>query len=315
MRTDVHQHLWSEPLVEALACRAELPFVRSERGLTVLYLAGERPYVIDLEQEQPGRRTETVERDGLDCALVCLSSPIGIESLRRSQATPLLEAYHDGAISLGGPFGVWGSVALDSPDPGDVDDVLDRGCVGVSLPADALAGVQQLGEVAPLLDRLEARDAPLFLHPGPAPATARLAAAEGCSLTEPLWWPAMTRYLAGLQGAWLAFQAVGRSRHPRLRVVFSMLAGLAPLHGERLVARGGPLPAAHDPLLFYESSSYGPRAIAAMSAVVGAEQILYGSDRPVVEPPLPAAADGIDWELVGDTTQRALGSAAEALVL
>lgn len=83
MRTDVHQHLWSEPFVEGLAARDELPFVRLERGLTVLYQAGERPYVIDRAGEEPGRRAVLVERDGLDRALLCLSSPIGVERLHR----------------------------------------------------------------------------------------------------------------------------------------------------------------------------------------------------------------------------------------
>src|ERR1700761_4049076 len=93
MRTDVHQHLWSEPLVEELAGRDELPFVRLERGLTVLYLAGERPYVIDRAGEEPARRAALVARDGLDRALLCLSSPIGVERLAREQSAPLLEAY------------------------------------------------------------------------------------------------------------------------------------------------------------------------------------------------------------------------------
>jgi hypothetical protein len=48
IKIDVHQHIWTEPLVAALAERSELPFVRREQGLTVLFLAGERPYVIDL---------------------------------------------------------------------------------------------------------------------------------------------------------------------------------------------------------------------------------------------------------------------------
>ena len=86
MKTDIHQHLWTEPLVQALAQRRELPFVRREHGLTVLYLAGERPYVIDLVYEAPARRAELVRGDGLDRALVCLSSPLGIESLPRAQA-------------------------------------------------------------------------------------------------------------------------------------------------------------------------------------------------------------------------------------
>ena len=121
MKIDVHQHLWTEPLVRALAARRELPFVRRENGLTVLYLAGERPYVIDLASETPARRAALVERDGLERALLCLSSPLGIEWLPREQASALIDAYHEGALSLGDPFGVWGAIALERADPDDVD--------------------------------------------------------------------------------------------------------------------------------------------------------------------------------------------------
>ncbi len=70
---------------------------------------------------------------------------------------------------------MWGALALDHPDPDDVDRALDRGCVGLSLPAGALAGVDRLARLRPVLARLERRGAPLFVHPGPgpAPATAR----------------------------------------------------------------------------------------------------------------------------------------------
>src|ERR1700684_4113097 len=144
MKTDIHQHLWTEPLLEALSRRTELPFVRDEHGLTVLFGAGERPYVIDLEREAPARRMELVERDGLDRAVVCLSSPLGIESLAREQATPLIDAYLDGALALGQPFGVWGAVALDGLHPEDIDRTLERGCVGISLPAGALENIDML---------------------------------------------------------------------------------------------------------------------------------------------------------------------------
>jgi hypothetical protein len=308
MRTDVHQHLWSQPLVEQLAVRRELPFVRLERGLTVLYLAGERPYVIDLAGEAPERRAKLVEQDGLDRALVCLSSPVGIEGLRREQATPLLDAYHEGALGLGGPFGVWGALALDGPEPAEVDRLLDRGCVGVSMPAGALAGIEELGRLGPILDRLESRDAPLFVHPGPGFSRGSADPAWGnCSLGTPLWWAAMTHYVAGLQAAWLAFQIAGRPEHPRLRVIFAMLAGLAPLHAERLSARGGPESAEDDRLTFYESSSYGPLAVGAVGAVVGHGQILYGSDRPVLEPGRNGSVAPRDWDRLGEVTERALG--------
>lgn len=40
IKIDIHQHLWTEPLLQALAEREELPFVRRENGLTVVFLAG-----------------------------------------------------------------------------------------------------------------------------------------------------------------------------------------------------------------------------------------------------------------------------------
>jgi hypothetical protein len=291
---DIHQHLWTEPLLKALSRRLELPFVRFDHGLTVLHLAGERPYVIDLSGESPQRRAALVELDGLDSALLCLSSPLGIESLPRAQALPLIDAYHDGALSLGHPFGVWGAVALDDPDPDDVDRALDRGCVGISFPAGALSRVESFARFRPLLARLELRGAPLFVHPGPGPG-----AAEETSLHDPLWWPALTRYVADLHASWLAFLVAGRAAHPRLRVVFAMLAGLAPLHCERLAARGGPVldvPEDHDPLVFYDTSSYGPAAIRGVADAAGPGRLLYGSDRPVVEPDGPRSLDllGLD---------------------
>jgi hypothetical protein len=307
MKTDIHQHLWTEPLVQALAQRRELPFVRYEHhGLTVLFLAGERPYVIDLTSEAPVRRAALVQRDGLHRALLCLSSPLGIESLPRAQAQPLLEAYHEGAFALGEPFGVWGAIALDRPDPDDVDRVLQRGCIGVSLPAGALAGVDRLALLRPVLARLASLGAPLFVHPGAASAPA----AGAMSLGDPLWWPALTNYVGDMHAAWLAFLHAGRAEHPELKVVFAMLAGLAPLHAERLVARGGPDSGReHDPLIFYDTSSYGPAAIDALSeAIGGREQLLYGSDRPVVEPTLLDTPTALDWDLLARTTARAVGS-------
>jgi 6-methylsalicylate decarboxylase len=310
-KIDVHQHLWTEPLVQALADRRELPFVRRERGLTVLFLGSERPYVIDLDGEAAARRAELVELDGLDGALVCLSSPLGIETLPREQALALIEAYHEGALSLEGPFGVWGAIALDRPDPGDVDGALDRGCVGISLPAGTLASVDALARLYPLLERLEQRGAPLLVHPGPGPG-GRWAQAP---LGDPLWWPALTGYVADVHAAWLAFLSTGRLQHPELRVVFSMLAGLAPLHVERLASRGACTRGLRDPLVFYDTSSYGPFAARTLADLVGPEQLLYGSDRPVVEPDELARSEGLDWDRVGEATRRALGASARAAAL
>jgi 6-methylsalicylate decarboxylase len=298
-RTDVHQHVWTDPLLWELERREELPFVREEKGLTVLHLAGERPYVIDREAETCDRRAALVELDGLDRAIVCLSSPLGIELLAREQSIALLDAYHEGALALGDRFDVWGAIALDRLDPADVDSVLDRGCVGLSLPAGALASLAGLARLAPVLERLEGRGAPLFVHPGPGPRRA--------PLSDPLWWVALTSYVAEMQAAWLAFLSAGRRAHPRLRVVFSMLAGLAPLQAERLASRGGPALPRADELTFYDISSYGPHSVRAMADAVGARQLLYGSDRPVVDPAETRGAQLLDWGQLAESAGRALG--------
>lgn len=302
MRTDIHQHLWTEPLVEALASRGELPFVRREAGLTVLFLAGERPYVIDLDSEAPARRAELVSRDGLDRALVCLSSPLGIEALPRASATPLIDAYLEGALELGEPFGVWAPLALDRPDPGEVDRAIARGCVGISLPAGALGSVDTLARLSPVLTRIQEHGVPLFVHPGPG---TRLPTQEA-TLGDPLWWPALTRYVAEVHAAWFVFVCAARRQFPELRVVFAMLAGLAPLHTERLIARGGPEVGVEDPLIFYDTSSNGPHAISLMERLVGIDQLLYGSDRPVVDPDCHGVRETTEWTRLTSNAEHAL---------
>jgi hypothetical protein len=183
-------------------------------------------------------------------------------------------------FASGPSFGVWGALPVAGAAPADVDALLDRGAVGVSLPAAAIASPARLESFGPVLARLEARNAPLLVHPGPA-AAVRPAAPGGAP-----WWPALTSYVTDVHTAWHAFAGWGRPAHRQLRVCFAMLAGLAPLHAERLAARAGPATAALDSGIFYDTSSYGPRAIAAMAGVVGIDQLVTGSDRPVVDPPL-----------------------------
>jgi predicted TIM-barrel fold metal-dependent hydrolase len=281
MRVDVHQHIWTVPLVERLAAREALPLVRRTDGLCVLHSAAEQPYVIDLDAEAPARRVELVATDGLDLALVAISSPIGVEALPREDALDLIEAHLDGVAALPPQFAAWGPIALDRAQAGDVDALAARGCVGVSLPAGALAGPDRLDALGPVLQRAAALELPVFVHPGRAHGERPGAADFG----EPLWWRALTDYVGQMQAAWLTFACYGRREHPSLTIVFAMLAGCAPLHVERLLSRGGSAPALGDPRTYYEISSYGPAAIDTIASLVGKGQLLYGSDRPVIDPP------------------------------
>ncbi len=277
---DIHQHVWTTPLLDALAERESLPFVRRSDGLTVLHSGGELPYVIDTESESPERRAALLRQDGIDLAVVALSSPIGIEALPRPVASELIAAHLDGVLALGPGFAAWGPVPLDDPDPSDVDAVLARGCIGVSLPAGGLAGRRRLEVMRPVLERVQERGVPVFVHPGCV--TTRDAREAG--LNEPVWWRALTDYVSQMQAAWLTFAGDGRRELPRLTVVYAMLAGGGPLLSERLAARGGPAPDLADPRTFYDTSSYGPRMVETMARWVGPGQLVYGSDRPVVEP-------------------------------
>jgi 6-methylsalicylate decarboxylase len=267
--TDIHQHLWPEPLLRELSRRREPP--RLERRATgwALRLRGEPETPLDLADHDPERRAALVGADGLERALVAPSVPLGIEALPPSEAEPLLEAYHDGVAALPAAFGAWAAVGLAEPDPAALARLLDRGFAGACVAAGALGGPAGFDRLGSVLETLERRGAPLLVHPGPATAAARM----------PAWWPALTDYVAEMQAAWHAFAVWGRPAHPRLRVCFAMLAGLAPLHRERLVARGGV--AVSDPDVFLDVSSYGARALDAVLREVGVDRLVHGSDRPV----------------------------------
>ena len=303
-RYDVHQHLWPEPFLAALERRTEPPCLRRSRDGLTLVLAGEPEAPFDPAPHDPARRRDEIRGDEVDRVLVCMSCPLGVETLPRAEAQPVLDAWHDGVFALGEPFGVWGAVALDDPRGEDVAALLDRGATGISLPAAAFATASGARHVRPILAALEARGRPLLVHPGAAPAG-----------TPALpWWPACVGYVAELHAAWHGFGAWVRPAHETLRVVFVALAGVAPLHVERSAARGGPALAAFDPLTFYETSSYGPRAIEAVGGVVGVDQLVHGSDRPVVgNPPVHRLGPAGDHALASANPARLLAGEPAAL--
>jgi 6-methylsalicylate decarboxylase len=280
MLLDAHQHLWTPPLIEALARRRALPLLRREDGEWTLHLAAEPACAITADDRQA--RTALLDEDEVDAAVVALSAPLGIEGLDPDAARTLIEAHTRGVRAYGPRFRRWASVPLFDPDPLDVDHELHRGAIGLTLPAGALTNADDLTRLSPLLERLEARGAPLFVHPGPDPWAASIPPDP----RGPAWWPALTTYVAQMQTAWLTLVTEGKQLHPRLRILFALAAGGAPLHAERLVARGGPSVDPADPRLFYDTSSHGPRAVAALRSLD--VQLVHGSDRPLTGPGTPA---------------------------
>jgi hypothetical protein len=233
-RIDVHQHLWTEPLVAALRAREQPPFLRGE----TLTLAGEPPSRVVCDDI--AARAQLVHDDGLDLALVVPSLALGPEPL---------DAYHEGCRDLPPEFRAWCSTS----DPEALERLIEEGFVGLCLAA------PDVERSEPLLHRLVSLGAPLLVHPGAATGTAH---------------PALTDYVTQMHTAWFTVPRIDG-----LTIVWAMCAGLAPLHHERATARAVPALAGTS---FYDTSSYGPKALAAMEEA--GCRLVYGSDRPVVEP-------------------------------
>ena len=280
---DLHQHLWPEQLVDRLRARSRTPYLRA----WTLHTHGEAPYEIDPVHHDVTRRLSENAHDGIGLACLSLSAPLGIESLRGPSAVGLLNAWHEGAAGMPEGFGAWASVSSVEPDLEGLAALLERGFVGVQVPATDVRTPWGWARLAAVLDVAERAGKPVLVHPGPeAPIP------DAASL--PVWWPAVVGYAAQLQAAWWAWHAADvRAAHPTLRVVFAAGAGLAPVHHERYAARGGSTGAV-DPLVHVDTSSYGPQGLDALVRVLGIDALVLGSDRPYAAPVAPER-----WSQVG----------------
>jgi len=259
---DVHQHLWPEAFVDRLRARREPPYLD---GWT-LHTATEAPYDVDPAAHELGKRVALEQDAGTTLAVVSLSSPLGIEELGDAG---LLDAWHEGAAIFPEPFKAWASVDLLEPDVEQLESLLNKGFLGLQLPAHVLGAPSSWEALGELLQTLERLNKPILVHPGSARSN-----------EAPCWWAPVVDYTTQLQAAWWAWHAFGgRRTYPRLRLCFAAAAGLAPVHHERLAARGGRL-GTIDPNLYVDTSSYGPQGIDAVARILGIDQVVHGTDRP-----------------------------------
>jgi hypothetical protein len=266
---DVHQHLWPVSFLDELRRRTSTPYLR---GWT-LHVAGEPPYDVDPAAHDVARRAEVELADGRSEVLLSMSAPLGVEALPERDRTRLLDAWHEGVLALPRPFRAWASVPDVDPDPDEVTAAVKDGFVGLQVGAHLLAEPTRVEALAPVLRRCEELDVPVLVHPGPVESTPG----------APAWWPAVHQYVVQLQAAWWSWMTAGRSLLPDLRICFAAGAGLAPLHHERYVARGGGRFRV-DPWVFVDTSSHGRQAVDHLTRALGIDPVVLGSDRPYAEP-------------------------------
>jgi predicted TIM-barrel fold metal-dependent hydrolase len=256
---DVHQHLWPARFIEILRARTTPPLLSGDELVTI-----EGRFPIDLAAHDPEARLRTLDRDGIDVAVLSLQASLGLEELEPGERDELEELWAQEIGELvtasGGRF-----LALA---PSRARDNF----AGISLGASSLLDLDTVGAV---LDAAMELGATVFVHPEaglPAPAS------------KPSWWTWVAGYPAQMQLAYLSWLATGRERWPTVRVVFALLAGGAPFQLERLSHRGLDVRSTLDPNTFFEVATYGRRAIELLIETFGVHQLVYGSDTPVVDP-------------------------------
>lgn len=254
---DVHQHLWPPAFIEALRERTAIPRLDA----STLHLP-EAAYEIDLDDHLLGHRLAQLDAAGIDVAVVSLQPTLGLESISAAERARLVHLWEDGVLELAAASG--GRIvplAVSRP---------REGFAGVSVGATDL---DDLDPLAPVLEALRGSGF-LFVHPVAG------ASASGA----PPWWPALVDYTAQMQRAYFAWIAGGQSRWPDVDIVFAILAGGAPIQLERLASRGVDVRSVLYSNLYFDTSSYGRRALEVCVETFGVEQLVHGSDAPVIDP-------------------------------
>jgi 6-methylsalicylate decarboxylase len=281
--------------LSALAARHDPPCIHGGRDDMRLELAYEPGCPVSAAAHDPGRRLTLLDACGIDVAVISISTPIGVEALPEDEARPLLDVYHHGVAELvavsGGRLQAFAAACLDAADAGaaDLAGRLRSGFAGLSLPSEALATPAGFDRCALLLETLEAARRPLFVHPGPAPWTRP----DPADPRLPAWWTPLAQYPAWSLRAFATWRALGAAAYPRLRVVFAIMAGGAPfLEGRWRTFTG--LAGEIDRNVYLDTASCQRLDLELGLAAYGAEQVVLGTDIPVIDPaPLLRSLDAL----------------------
>jgi 6-methylsalicylate decarboxylase len=175
-RFDVHQHLWPEQLIAALARRTGPPRLVGSR----LELR-EGSFETDLGAHDADTRLRLLDRDEIDVAIVSFPPTIGFE-----EGPELAEAYDEGILEVAAA-----SRGRIRPLACGVER---DGFVGTCVSAQSV-----------VRDPLALQGSLLFVHPGYSPPP---------PAGQPSWWTPVVEYTAQMQAAYAAWLAGGRSDVP-----------------------------------------------------------------------------------------------------
>ena len=256
--TDVHQHLLPSSFIEALRRRTAPPKITGTELET-----SEGRFAFDPGDHDPQSRLAALDRQGTDVAVISLQDTLGHGSLDPEERAELVAIWEAGiADVVAGAGGRFAALAAGPTRAGFVGS-----CVG----SDVLASPEEL---AAGVESVRSHGGFVLVHPSGGPVLT----------TTPSWWAAVAVYTAQMQSAYLAWLAYGQERWPDVAIVFSILAGGAPFQLERLASRGIDVRSLLHSNVYFDTASYGRRALELCVETFGVEQIVYGSDAPVIDP-------------------------------
>lgn len=255
---DLHQHLLPAPFIDVLRRRASAPrIVGAELELT------EGRFAFDASEHDLEARLALLDREGTDVAVLSLQSTLGHDSLPAVERAELVAAWDEGiADVVATSSGRLVALASGATRPGFVGS-----CVG----SDAFLDPDVL---EPALESVRRDGGFVFVHPSGGPVPHGAAS----------WWGALAIYTAQMQAAYLAWLAHWQDRWPDISIVFAILAGGGPFQLERLDSRGTDVRSVLHRNVFFDTASYGRRALELCVETYGVEQVVYGSDLPVIDP-------------------------------
>ena len=244
----------------------------------------------------PERRLALLDAGGIDAAVISISTPVGVESLPEDEARPLLDAYHGGISELvdrsNGRLRAFAAACLNAADAG-AGDVADRLRGGIRRPVAAERGAGDAGRARPL--RAAARAARAGGTAAVRASRAGSVDAARAGRPAPAGVVDAARPVPGLVAARVrdVAGAGGAAPIPTLRVVFAIMAGGAPFLEGRWRTFSG-LAGAIDRNVFLDTASCQRLDLELALAAYGAEQIVLGTDIPVIDPePLLRSLDAL----------------------
>ena len=241
---DFHQHVWPDGFRRLLERRTVPPKLRGRR--LVLPCGGS--FSVDPGAHAPEGRLAELDDAGLDAAVVSLPPTC-------EPTADLVEAWHEEAQQL--------EAATEGR-------LVPLGyCTARQAFAGAIVPAPLLHRSAKLLERLQEQNQLAFVHPSASPPL------------RPAWRTPGVGYTQQMLDSYAWWIAFGAARFPTLEVVFALLGGGAPFQLERFARRGLDAETAFVPNVWFETSSYGERALELSVRTFGAERLLFGSDAPV----------------------------------